>query len=201
MMLRWRNVNSCAVSLIVLMALTCAFAPKAAASQEQLKKQEEEKKKFQGMKAHFDLGVGFLGQAGQAKAELAKAPADQRDTLKQQVKDLSDKAVTELEAAKAAAPEKDANLHLIWARLADAYDADGRPDDAASAYKQAIELKPTAAYYNNLGGIYRRAGKVPEAMEAYKKSADLDPPNASTAYRNGGSTLYNDVEMKETVRA
>src|SRR5260370_18357225 len=31
MMLRWRNVNSCAVSLIVLMALTCAFAPKAAA--------------------------------------------------------------------------------------------------------------------------------------------------------------------------
>src|SRR5258708_14985619 len=69
------------------------------------KKQDEEKQKFQGMKAHFDQGIGFLSQAGQAKADLAKAPADQRDTLKQQVKDLSDKAVTELEAAKAAAPE------------------------------------------------------------------------------------------------
>jgi len=175
------------------------LAKQGAATQEQLKKQEEEKQKFQGMKAHFEAGVGFLGQAGQAKADLAKAPADQRDTLKQQVKDLSDKAITELEAAKAAAPEKDTNLHLIWARLADAYDADGRPDDAANAYKQAIELKPTAAYYNNLGGIYGRAGKIPEAMEAYKKSAELDPPNAATAYRNGGITLYNAGKMKEAV--
>jgi tetratricopeptide (TPR) repeat protein len=292
MKLRWRNVNSCAVSLVLLLALTCGFAPKAAAQDgvvngqildvtgkpwadlgiqavsdqgaksdtktdkdgnftirglrngvytiaiqlpapnkpyevkvrvtgadtpkvavnfkdivakqgseyaEAQKKQEEERQKFQGMKAHFDAGVGFLGQAGQAKAELAKAPADQRDALKQQVKDLSDKAITELEAAKAAAPEKDTNLHLIWARLADAYDADGRPDDAANAYKQAIELKPTAAYYNNLGGIYGRAGKIPEAMEAYKKSAELDPPNAATAYRNGGITLYNAGKMKEAV--
>jgi tetratricopeptide (TPR) repeat protein len=163
------------------------------------KKQDEEKQKFQGMKAHFDQGIGFLSQAGQAKADLAKAPADQRDALKQQVKDLSDKAVTELEAAKAAAPEKDPNLNLIWARLGDAYDADGRAEDAANAYNQAIGLKATAAYYNNLGGIYGRAGKIPEAMEAYKKSAELDPPNAAQAYRNGGITLYNVGKMKEAV--
>jgi tetratricopeptide (TPR) repeat protein len=292
MKLRRRNVNSCAVSLVLLLALTCGFAPKAAAQDgvvngqildvtgkpwadlgiqavsdqgaksdtktdkdgnftirglrngvytlaiqlpapnkpyevkvrvsgldtpkvnlnfkdvvakqgseyaEAQKKQEEERQKFQGMKAHFETGVGFLTQAGQAKAELAKAPADQRDTLKQQVKDLSDKAVTELEAAKAAAGEKDTNLNLIWARLADAYDADGRTEDAVNAYKQAIELKPTAAYYNNLGGIYGRAGKIPEAMEAYKKSAELDPPNAAQAYRNGGITLYNAGKMKEAV--
>ncbi len=163
------------------------------------KKQEEEQKKFQGMKAHFDAGVGFLSQAGQAKTDLAKAPADQRDAKKQEVKDLSDKAVTELEAAKAAAGEKDANLNLVWARLGDAYELDGRSDDAINAYKQAIELKPTAAYYNNLGGIYGRAGKINEAMEAYKKSAELDPPNAAQAYRNGGITLYNVGKMKEAV--
>jgi tetratricopeptide (TPR) repeat protein len=176
-----------------------ALAKQGAAAQEQAKKQEEEKQKFQGMKAHFDAGVGFLNQAGQAKTDLAKAPADQRDALKQQVKDLSDKAVTELEASKAAAGEKDANLNLIWARLGDAYDADGRADDAANAYKQAIELKPSAAYYNNLGGIYGRAGKIPEAMDAYKKSAELDPTNAAQAYRNGGITLYNAGKMKEAV--
>jgi len=163
------------------------------------KKQEEERQKFQGMKAHFDAGVGLLNQVGQAKADLSKAPADQRDALKQQVKELSDKAVTELEAAKAAAAEKDANLNLVWARLGDAYDADGRAEDAANAYKQAIELKPTAAYYNNLGGIYGRAGKIPEAMDAYKKSAELDPQNAAQAYRNGGITLYNVGKMKEAV--
>jgi tetratricopeptide (TPR) repeat protein len=103
------------------------------------KKQQEEQQKFQGMKARFEAGVGFLNQAGQAKADLAKAPADQRDAKKQEVKDLSDKAVTELEAAKSAAGEKDANLNLVWARLGDAYDMDGRSDDAINAYKQAIE--------------------------------------------------------------
>lgn len=166
---------------------------------EQQKKQEEEKQKFQGMKAHFEKGIGFLSQAGQAKADLAKATADQRDAKKQELKGFADQAVTELEAAKSAATEKDPNLNLIWARLGDAYDADGRTDDAINAYKQAIELKPTAAYYNNLGGIYGRAGKIPEAMEAYKKSAELDPTNAAQAYRNGGITLYNAGKMKEAV--
>jgi len=166
---------------------------------EQQKKAEEEKQKFQGMKAHFDNGVGFLNQAGQARADLAKAPADQRDQKKQEVKDLSDKAVTELEAAKGAAGEKDPNLHLVWARLADAYDSDGRTDDAINAYKQAIEIKPSAAYYNNLGGMYGRAGKIPEAMAAYNKSAELDPQNAAQAYRNGGITLYNTGRLKEAI--
>jgi len=175
------------------------LAKQGAASQELAKKQEEEKQKFQGMKAHYEAGVGFLTQAGQAKTDLAKAPADQRDAKKQEVKDLSDKAVTELEAAKAAAGEKDINLNLIWARLGDAYDADGRADDAANAYKQAIELKPSAAYYNNLGGIYGRAGKIAEAMAAFQKSAELDPQNAAQAYRNGGITLYNTGRLKEAV--
>jgi tetratricopeptide (TPR) repeat protein len=166
---------------------------------EQQKKQEEEKQKFQGMKQHFDAGAALLTQLGQAKADLAKAPADQRDALKQQVTDLSAKAVTELEGAKGAAPEKDPNLHLILARLGDAYDAAGRSDDAANAYKQAIEIKPSAAYYNNLGGILGRSGKTEDAMAAYKKSAELDPTNAAQAYRNGGITLYNVGKMKEAV--
>jgi tetratricopeptide (TPR) repeat protein len=151
------------------------------------------------MKQHFDAGIGFLGQANQAKTDLTKAPADQRDALKAQVKDFSEKAVTELEAAKSSASEKDTNLNLIWARLGDAYDAAGRTDDAINAYKQAIELKPTAAYYNNLGGIYGRNNKIQEAMEAFNKSAELDPPNAAQAYRNGGITLYNVGKMKEAV--
>jgi tetratricopeptide (TPR) repeat protein len=170
-----------------------------AAAVEQQKKQEEEKAKFTGMKQHFEAGAAFLTQANQAKADLAKAPADQRDALKAQVTDLAGKAVTELEAAKAGAPEKDQNLNLIWARLGDAYDAAGRPDDAANAYKQAVALKPTAGYYNNLGGILGRAGKIDDAMAAYQKSAELDPANAAQAWRNAGITLYNAGKMKEAV--
>lgn len=175
------------------------LAKQGAAATEQVKKQEEEKQKFAGMKQHFDAGIAALTQAQTAKNDMAKAPADQRDTVKAQVTDLSGKAITELEAAKTAAPEKDANLHLIWARLGDAYDIAGRPDDAANAYRQAVALKPTPGYYNNLGGILGRAGKIDDAMAAYQKSAELDPPNAAQAYRNAGITLYNAGKMKEAV--
>lgn len=165
----------------------------------EVKKQEEEKQKFQGMKQHFEAGVAALDLAKQEKTDLSKAPAEQREALKQQIADNSAKAVTEFEASKAAATEKDPNLNLILARLADAYEAAGRPNDAISAYKQAIELKPSAAYYNNLGGIYGRAGKIDDAMGAYQKSAELDPPNAAQAWRNFGITLYNVGRLKEAV--
>ena len=46
--------------------------------EEAKKKQEEEKTKFQGMKQHFDAGVATLEQAKTAKADMMKAPADQR---------------------------------------------------------------------------------------------------------------------------
>ncbi len=175
------------------------LAKQGAAVVEQQKKQEEEKQKFQGMKGHFDAGVALLDQVKTARAELTKVPADQRAAGKQQVADLSGKAVTELEAAKTSAPEKDANLHLIYARLGDAYDSAGRPDDAINAYQQAIALKPSAAYYNNLGGVYGRAGKIEDATVAYQKSAELEPANAAQAWRNFGITLYNVGRLKEAV--
>jgi tetratricopeptide (TPR) repeat protein len=176
-----------------------ALATQSAEETAARKKQEEDKQKFQGMKAHFDAGVVLLDQIKTAKAALAKATPDQKDAVKQQVADLSGKAVTELEASKASAPEKDPNLHLIYARLGDAYDGAGRADDAISAYKQAIELKPTAGYYNNLGGILGRSGKVEDAIAAYQKSADLDPPNAAQAWRNCGITLYNANRLGDAV--
>lgn len=175
------------------------LSKQGAAAVEARKKQEEEQAKFQGMKGHFDAGIALLGKVDQAKKDLAKAPADQRDPLKQQVKDLGGQAVTELEAAKSGAPEKDPNLPLIYARLGDAYDAAGRSDDAIAAYKQAVELKPLPAYYNNLGSILGRAGKVDDAMAAYQKSAELDPANAAQAYRNGGITMYNANRLGDAV--
>src|SRR5438874_6791188 len=109
--------------------------------EEAKQKQEQEKEKFQGMKQHFEAGIAALDQARQAKTDMQKAPADQRDALKANVNTLNEKAVTEFEAAKAASNEKDTNLQLIMARLGDAYDAAGRTDDATAAYKRAIELK------------------------------------------------------------
>src|SRR5260370_1340676 len=59
---------------------------------EAMKKQEEEKQKFETVKTHFAAGNAVLEQMKQVKNDLQKAPADQRDALKQKLADLSNQA-------------------------------------------------------------------------------------------------------------
>jgi tetratricopeptide (TPR) repeat protein len=165
-----------------------------------LKKQADEGKKFTGMKVHFEKGVQLLEQERAAKAELNKATADQRDAAKAKVSDLATQAVAEFQEAQKAAPEKDSNQHLFWARMGEAYDLAGRNDDAINAYQQAVVAKPdNAGYYNNLGNALARAGKVDDAKAAYTKSAELDPTNAAMAWRNFGISLYQAGRMTEAI--
>jgi tetratricopeptide (TPR) repeat protein len=159
---------------------------------EKVKKQDEEKQKFEGMKAHYAAGSAFLEQERKAKEDVSKATPDQRDAAKQNLKDLSDKAAGEFQAAQKAAAEKDPNQHLLWAKLGEAYDVGGRNEEAAQAYQQAVLAKPDdPGYYNNLGNVLARAGKIDDARAAYTKSAELDPTKAATAWRNFGISLYN----------
>jgi tetratricopeptide (TPR) repeat protein len=171
--------------------------PEAAA---EYKKRQEAQQKFTGMKEHFQKAVALLEQERAAKADQAKAPADQRDAAKAKVLDLSNQAVAEFQEAQKAAPEKDPNLHLFWARMGEAYDLAGRNDEAINAYQQAVTLKPdNAGYYNNLGNVLARVGKIDEARAAYTKSAELDPPGAALAWRNFGISLYQAQRMTEAV--
>ena len=171
-----------------------------AEAQEQVKKAEEAKSKMEGLKAHFAAGNALIDQEKQAKIELQKAPADQRDAFKQKLTDLSDQAVKEFQEAAKSLVEKDPNAHLVWFKLGEAYDTAGRNDDAAQAYQQAIAAKPDVpGYYNNLGNVLARAGKIEEAKAAYTKSAGLDPPNAATAWRNFGISLYNANRLGDAV--
>jgi len=172
-------------------------SPEGAAA---MKKRQEEQQKTAGMKEHFNNGMAFLDQERTAKADLAKAPADQRDQAKQKVSDLADKAIAEFKEANTVASEKDPNHHLFWARMGEAYDLAGRTDDAISAYQQAVTLKPdNASYYNNLGNVLAKAGKIDDARVAYTKSAELDPPNAGFAWRNFGISLYQAQRMQDAV--
>ena len=184
------------------------LAKQGAAVQEQAKKNEEARTKFEGMKAHFTAGNTILDQEKAARADLQKATPDQRDAAKQKVKDLSDQAAKEFQAAQQSAPEKDPNLHLIYAKLGEAYDVANRNDEAAQAYQQAVtaaEANPAlkgpqlAGYYNNLGNVLARMGKIDEAKASYTKSAELDPANAATAWRNFGISLYNANRLGDAV--
>lgn len=176
------------------------LAKQGAAAQEQVKKQNEEKQKFDNMKVHFTAGVALLDQERKAKDDLTKAAPDQRDALKQNLKDLSDKAVAEFQEAQKSAPEKDQNQALIWGNLGQSYDLAGRNDEAAQAYQQAANLKPDdPGAYNNLGNVLAKAGKIDEARAAYTKSAELDPTKAAMAWRNFGISLYNANRLGDAV--
>ena len=176
------------------------LAKQGAAAQEQVKKQNEEKAKFESMKSHFTAGVAFLEQERKAKDDLTKASPDQRDQLKQNLKDLSAKAATEFQEAQKSAPEKDSNQALIWGNLGQAYDLAGRNEEAAQAYQQATLLKPDdPGSFNNLGNVLARAGKIDEARAAYAKSAELDPSKAAMAWRNFGISLYNANRLGDAV--
>ncbi|HTA57218.1 MAG TPA: tetratricopeptide repeat protein [Candidatus Baltobacteraceae bacterium] len=171
--------------------------PEAAAKYRQ---QQAEQKKFVGMKEQFAKGVALLDQERAAKADLTKAKPEEKDAIKAKVADLSTQAVATFQEGLKVAPEKDPNIHLFWARMGEAYDLAGRNDEAINAYQQAIAVKPdNPSYYNNLGNILGRTGKIDEARAAYTKAAELDPPNAAMAWRNFGISLYQAQRMVEAV--
>jgi tetratricopeptide (TPR) repeat protein len=175
-------------------------AKQGSAYQEAAKKQEEAKNKLAGLKVHFDAGNALIDQEKLAKAEVSKAPADQREAAKQKLTDLSEQAAKEFQEAAKNLGEKDPNAHLVWYKLGEAYDTGGRNEEAAQAYQQAIAAKgDVPGYYNNLGNVLARAGKIDEAKAAYTKSAELDPPNAATAWRNYGISLYQAGRLVEAV--
>jgi tetratricopeptide (TPR) repeat protein len=176
------------------------LAKQGTAVQEQMKKNEEAKSKMEGLKAHFAAGNALIDQEKQAKIDLTKAPADQREAAKQKLANLGDQAVKEFQEASKNLGEKDPNAHLVWFKLGEAYDTAGRNDDAAQAYQQAINAKgDVPGYYNNMGNVLARAGKIEEAKAAYTKSAELDPPNAATAWRNFGISLYNANRLADAI--
>jgi len=125
------------------------------------------------------------------------------------------------------ATEMDATRDLLWFKLADAYRASApkqtdpaektkRLETAIADYQKAIDLKQKAteaapktpesnkqlaAYYNNLGDAYARAGKGDDAIKALTQAAQLDPPNAAMYYFNLGAVLTNIGKMDDAIAA
>lgn len=96
----------------------------------------------------------------------------------------------------------DTTHDLVWFRLADAYLTAGKKNadkDAAhieftksvDAFKKAIELKPTGAYYNNMGEAYLKLGQTDEAIKSYNQASAVEPENAAQYFFNLGAVLTN----------
>jgi tetratricopeptide (TPR) repeat protein len=67
-----------------------------------------------------------------------------------------------------------------WLNLADAYAAQGKFDEAISAYGKALELKPNfLVALNGLGCVLHTVGRYEEAVGIYLKATDLNKGDAT----------------------
>jgi cytochrome c-type biogenesis protein CcmH/NrfG len=84
--------------------------------------------------------------------------------------------------------------------LGNALSRQGRPQEAAAAYRQALERRPGHAQtYNNLGAVLLEVGAIGEAATAYRQAIALKPDHAKAHY-NLGVVLQFQGALDEAAR-
>jgi tetratricopeptide (TPR) repeat protein len=166
-----------------------------AAMEKALKEREQSLQKNKALNDSFVAGKTALDAA--RAAEIATPP---------------DKAAIEQQYGAAVASfqkasEFDANQHVVWSNLAEAYMGQSKTKTGEEqtalmakgleAYNKAITLKPDdAGYHNNYALALARAKKFPEAQAELTKAAQMDAPNAGRYYYNLGALLVNNQQLE-----
>jgi tetratricopeptide (TPR) repeat protein len=108
---------------------------------------------------------------------------------------------------------KEKNVPIVLARMADAYGAAAKQDQAADArkehqqkaietYQKALAMSPNEpTLHNNLGSVYAEMGKVDDAKGEFQKAADANPAGASGYYYNLGVVMVNQGKMDDAAVA
>ncbi|MBI3478693.1 MAG: TonB family protein [Acidobacteria bacterium] len=102
-------------------------------------------------------------------------------------------AISVLQDATTLDPSRD----LLWAKLGEAYQGANNYQEAATAYRKAIVIKPIGAYYNNLGEAYVKLRMTGEAVQAYKNAVAVDSTAAYQYYFNIGAILTNTGDLEQ----
>lgn len=84
--------------------------------------------------------------------------------------------------------------------LAEGYFAQGKLEQAISACKKALQLKPEAPLYKMLGNALQAVGKIDEAKTCYVKAIEINP-NFAEAYANYGSICVQQEQWQQAVSA
>ena len=121
-------------------------------------------------------------------------------------------AIREWEASRRLTPD---NV-LILRNLGAAYYLAGRPEEAASILQRALEVRPSASTYTNLGTIRFFQGRYADAVAAFEKAVELGANNyqfwgnlgdgyrwtpgrraeATTAYRRASDLINQQIAQK-----
>jgi tetratricopeptide (TPR) repeat protein len=167
---------------------------------EAVKKQAAAQKQFNEMKVHFDAGRKAIDQIDSLRGQLPSQSPDQRTQTQQQIAQLSQTAVTELEAAQTSAGPTNSNLPTILGNLGTAYEDAGQHDKAADAFSKASTMRPTDPNFL-LGAATNLAytGKLDEAGADCDKATQLTPQNGAVCWKNIGVVLYNTNKLQDAV--
>ena len=118
----------------------------------------------------------LVANAGRNKR--AKAVQFFRDGLSFLSKDDCEKALPYFEKAV----ESDSNYAEAWAQSGFCNEKLGKHGEALEASKKAVNLRPSAESYFNIGLASFYLKQYREAAEAYRQSIKLDPYNAADGY-------------------
>ncbi|HTZ74280.1 MAG TPA: carboxypeptidase regulatory-like domain-containing protein [Candidatus Aquilonibacter sp.] len=188
-------------------------------------KAEAEKQAFANMKKNFDDATAAMNDGDTIKKQLATATADQKSDLTSKMDADYQTALTDYNAAEQGVGAKDTGNHaLIWASIGRADDALAKYDDAATAYQNAINMKPMPDYYSDLSTATVNAAvaqhdpavlqqKTTDAMSDCDKAVQLAnsapsvpgaPAGGSTSvadrcYKNIGIVLSNKGDLQQAV--
>jgi tetratricopeptide (TPR) repeat protein len=116
--------------------------------------------------------------ATSGRNKRAKAVQSFRDGLSFLSKDDCENALPYFEKAV----ESDNNYAEAWAQAGFCREKLGRHADAIEASKKAVNLRPSAESYFNIGLANYYLKQYRDAAEGYRQSIKLDPYNAADAY-------------------
>lgn len=92
--------------------------------------------------------------------------------------------------------ERDSQKAVIWYHLGNVARRLNQPDEALTAYRQAIALDANyAAPWHTLGNLHAELGRYSDAMDAYRQAIELDPVNAWSYHQLG--LVYEKLEDYE----
>lgn len=135
--------------------------------------------------------------ATSGRNKRAKAVQYFRDGLSFLSKDDCEKALPYFEKAV----DSDNNYAEAWAQTGFCREKLGRHSEAIEASKKAVNLRPSAESYFNIGLAHFYLKQYREAAENYRQSIRLDPYNAADAYYAMGLVFRDWGRPDEEIQA
>ena len=135
--------------------------------------------------------------AASGRNKRAKAVQFFRDGLSFLSKDDCEKALPYFEKAV----ESDSNYAEAWAQSGFCNEKLGRHVEALEASKKAVNLRPSAESYFNIGLANFYLKQYKDAAEAYRQSIRIDPYNSADAYYALGLVYRDWGKADEEIQA